>query len=257
MASGLSLANKCQLLFGVAVVVLLSGVLVVPWFRSGALVEDAQLEIAQSLADTVDGVGPPSEGQVVRVDIDQAERSDDPFIKQALDIGAAGIIVPQVNTAEQAESVVRFAKYSPEGMRGVGLARAHGYGMDFAKYINNANHDTAVIVQAEHAEAVKNIDAIVKVEGVDAVLVGPYDLSASLGKIGQVEDPEVVHAISQVTEACAAASMPLGLFAVAATSLEPYIKRGYTLLVSGVDTLLLSQAETSLLNEVKGLIGSR
>jgi len=183
--------------------------------------------------------------------------SDEVFIKQALDIGAAGIIVPQVNTAEQAESVVRFAKYSPEGMRGVGLARAHGYGMDFAKYINNANHDTAVIVQAEHAEAVKNIDAIVKVEGVDAVLVGPYDLSASLGKIGQVEDPEVVHAISQVTEACAAASMPLGLFAVAATSLEPYIKRGYTLLVAGVDTLLLGQAETSLLNEVKGLIGSR
>ena len=110
-------------------------------------------------------------------------------IKKALDLGAHGIIVPQVNTAEQAANVVRWARYAPEGARGVGLARAHGYGLKFREYLSAANREIAVIVQAEHARAVENIDAIVRVPGVDAVLLGPYDLSASLGKMGADRRP--------------------------------------------------------------------
>src|SRR5512134_3181992 len=119
-------------------------------------------------------------------------------IKRALDLGAHGIIVPQVNTAEQAADVVRWSRYAPDGARGVGLARAHGYGQHFREYLSGANDEIAVIVQAEHARAVDNTAAIARVKGVDAVMLGTYDLSASLGTMGQVDDPVVVAAIRRV-----------------------------------------------------------
>ncbi|HEX5045844.1 MAG TPA: aldolase/citrate lyase family protein [Gammaproteobacteria bacterium] len=174
-------------------------------------------------------------------------------IKKALDLGAAGIIVPQVNTAEQAADVVRFARYTPEGARGVGLARAHGYGMRFKEYVESANREIAVVVQAEHARAVDNIEAIARVPGVDAVLLGPYDLSASLGKTGQVDDPVVVAAIRRVTDACVAAGMPLGYFGVTAAAVKPYVERGYTLIVAGVDTLFLGQGARTLLGDLRAM----
>jgi 2-dehydro-3-deoxyglucarate aldolase len=172
-------------------------------------------------------------------------------IKKVLDLGADGIIVPQVNTAEQAASVVRFARYAPEGARGVGLARAQGYGQRFGEYLAAANREIAVIVQAEHALAVENIDAIVRVPGIDAVLLGPYDLSASLGKMGRVDDPEVVDAIGRVTEACRKAGVPLGYFGVTAAAVRPYAAQGYTLIVAGVDTLFLGNGAKALLAELK------
>jgi len=173
-------------------------------------------------------------------------------IKKALDLGAHGIIVPQVNTAEQAASVVRFARYAPEGARGVGLARAQGYGQRLREYLEAANRETAVIVQAEHVRAVENIEAIVRVPGVDAVLLGPYDLSASLGKMGQIDDPVVVAAIRRVTDVCRAAGMPLGYFGVTAAAVQPYVAQGYTLIVAGVDTLYLGNGAKSLLAELRG-----
>jgi 2-keto-3-deoxy-L-rhamnonate aldolase RhmA len=173
-------------------------------------------------------------------------------IGKVLDLGADGIIVPQVNTPEQAAAAVRFARYPPDGARGVGLARAQGYGLKFKEYVEAANREIAVIVQAEHATAVAHIDAIARVPGVDAVLLGPYDLSASLGKMGQVDDPAVVAAIGRVTDACRAAGMPLGYFGVNATAVRPYVERGYTLIVAGVDTTLLAGAARVLLGELRG-----
>ena len=172
-------------------------------------------------------------------------------IKRALDLGAHGIIVPQVNTAEQAADVVRWARYAPEGARGVGLARAHGYGQRFGEYLSSANAEIAVIVQAEHARAVDNIDAIVRVPGVDAVLLGPYDLSASLGKMGRIDDADVVAAIRRVTDAGRAAGMPLGYFGVTAAAVQPYVAAGYTLIVAGVDTLYLANGAKALLSELR------
>jgi 2-keto-3-deoxy-L-rhamnonate aldolase RhmA len=173
-------------------------------------------------------------------------------IKRALDLGAHGIVVPQVNTAEQAADVVRWSRYAPEGARGVGLARAHGYGQTFREYLSRANDEIAVIVQAEHARAVANIAAIARVPGVDAVLLGPYDLSASLGLMGQIDHPSVVAAIRRVTDACRAAGTPLGYFGVTAAAVRPYAAQGYTLLVAGVDTLYLGQGAQALLNELRG-----
>jgi len=178
--------------------------------------------------------------------------ADEVAIKKVLDLGAHGIIVPQVNTAEQAARVVRAARYPPEGARGVGLARAHGYGQRFKEYLESANREVAVIVQAEHADAVENIQSIVQVPGVDAVLLGPYDLSASLGKMGKIDDALVVAAIRRVTDTCRAAGMPLGYFGVTAAAVRPYAAQGYTLIVAGVDTTLLGGAARALLAELHG-----
>jgi 2-dehydro-3-deoxyglucarate aldolase len=171
-------------------------------------------------------------------------------IKKVLDLGAHGIIVPQVNSPEQAASVVRWARYAPEGARGVGLARAHGYGVTMREYLSAANREIAVIVQAEHVSAVEHIEAIVAVPGVDAVLLGPYDLSASLGKMGQLDDPAVVAALDHVIAVCRTAGMPLGCFGVTAAAVQPYIAQGCTLLVGGVDTLFLADGAKAMLKEL-------
>ena len=176
---------------------------------------------------------------------------DEVPIKKVLDLGADGIIVPQVNTAQQAADVVRFARYAPEGGRGVGLARAHGYGARFQEYLETANDNVAVIVQAEHAEAVENINQIVKVPGVDAIQLGPYDLSASLGKMGMIDDPVVTGAIDRITDACQSARMPMGQFGVTADAVRPYMDKGYTLITAGVDTLFLGSAAKKMLAELR------
>jgi 2-keto-3-deoxy-L-rhamnonate aldolase RhmA len=177
-------------------------------------------------------------------------------IKKALDIGAAGIIAPMVNTAEQARRVVSVSKYAPQGTRGAGLGRAHSYGLKFQEYVQRANADTAVIVQVEHIQAVENIEAIVRVPGIDAVLVGPYDLAASLSRMGEVNHPEVVSTIEHVTEVCQTKDIPLGIFGTSAVAVRKYMERGYTLIVAGVDTIMLGEAARRLLDRTRGGDGS-
>ncbi len=176
---------------------------------------------------------------------------DDVWIKKALDIGAAGIIVPQVHTAEQAEQIINQCKYSPVGNRGVGIGRAHTYGLNFENTIKHANDETAVILQAESQKAIDNIEEIVKVPGLDAILIGPYDLSASLGRIGEVNHPEVQEAISRVADVCKAANIRLGYFGVNASAVKPAIENGFTLITVGVDTLFVIKSATESLEELK------
>ena len=107
--------------------------------------------------------------------------NDGVWIKKALDIGAAGIILPNVCTTEEAERAVQLCKYPPEGARSVGIARAQGYGDKFQEYVSSANDDIAVIIQVEHIDAVENIQNLIKVPGIDSLFIGPYDLSASGG----------------------------------------------------------------------------
>lgn len=172
-------------------------------------------------------------------------------IKRALDLGATGIIVPQVNTVEQAQKVVEFSRYPPLGRRGVGLGRAHGYGTTFEQYMSHANSQVSVVIQAEHIDAVNNIDGLVKVPGIDSVLIGPYDLSASLGVTGQVDQPDVVAAIETVTNACQANNVPLGIFGTTVESIKPYAQRGFNLLVAGIDIAMLSNSASRLLDDFR------
>ena len=171
-------------------------------------------------------------------------------IKKMLDIGADGIIAPQVNSADEARQVVEWCKYPPRGVRGVGLARAQGYGLDFASYVESANHDIAVIIQAEHIDAVNNIEDIAKVEGIDAIFIGPYDLSASMNKMGVIDDVEVVAAIDLVTQACQRNNIALGYFGVDAESVKPYIDKGYKLICTGVDAGFVTQGAQQVLQQL-------
>jgi len=179
--------------------------------------------------------------------------SDEMHVKRALDIGAAGIIAPQVNSVEHAQRIVQAAKYAPAGQRGLGVARAHRYGLRIREYMQSANDETAVIVQAEHRDAVGHIEEIVRVDGVDGVLIGPYDLSASLGRPGAVDHPEIREAIARVRKACQSANLPIGIFGLTADAVKPYIEEGFTMIVAGVDTVLLGNASSALLNSVRAI----
>jgi len=172
------------------------------------------------------------------------------YIKQALDIGAAGIIVPQINDADEAKAAVRATKYPTQGNRGVGLARAHEYGISFTDYLAKADSDTCVVIQAETQGAIEHIDEIVKIKDVDAILIGPYDLSANLGYTGQIDHPEVVAAINNVERACKQADVKLGYFGVNAESVLPYKEKGFTLLTIGVDSLFVLNSAQQLLDEM-------
>ena len=177
--------------------------------------------------------------------------NDEVWIKKALDIGAAGIIAPGVNSAAEAEEIVRMCKYPPRGRRGVGIGRAHGYGLKFKDYVEKANDEIAVILQAENTNAVENIAEIVKVPDVDAVLIGPYDLSASMGKMGRINDADVQAAIASVTECCREAGIPLGIFADSAESAASFIEKGYTLIAISTDCLHMAQGAAATLKAAK------
>jgi 2-dehydro-3-deoxyglucarate aldolase/4-hydroxy-2-oxoheptanedioate aldolase len=168
--------------------------------------------------------------------------NDDVWIKKALDIGAAGVLVPMVNTAAMAAQIVRACKYAPAGTRGMGLARAHRYGTGFQDYVARANDCVAVIVQAEHIEAVEQIEAIVRVPGIDAVFVGPYDLSASMGKPGEISDPGVQAAIRRVRDATLAAGVRLGIYCSDGEAARGFVRQGYTLIGMSTDINFLAKA---------------
>jgi 2-dehydro-3-deoxyglucarate aldolase/4-hydroxy-2-oxoheptanedioate aldolase len=162
------------------------------------------------------------------------------WIKKALDAGAAGLIIPQVNTPAQAAWAVSQAKYPPQGVRSVGLARCHRYGPGFDEYVQTANEQIAVIIQAEHIEAVQNIEAILAVPGIDGIFIGPFDLSASMGKAGQIDDPEVQAAIATVKAACDAHQMPTSIFCPSLAAAQKALAAGYTFPAVGIDVRLIS-----------------
>ena len=173
------------------------------------------------------------------------------WLKKALDIGAAGVIVPQVHTADQAREIISHCKYTPDGKRGIGIGRAHKYGIDFDRYIKYANQETAVVLQAESSEAVDNINDIVKLKGIDAILIGPYDLSASLGKPGEIDHPVVQAAINKIIKTCENAKLAMGFFGVTPESVLPYKQKGFTLLTIGMDTAFLINAAQEMLSKMK------
>ena len=182
----------------------------------------------------------------------RAPANDEVWIKKLLDTGVEGIIIPLVNTAEEARKVVRLCKYPPLGARSVGMSRAQKYGMNFAEYVEHANERVAVIIQIEHRDAVDNIDSILAVPGIDAVFVGPYDLSGSMGKIGKVRDQDVLNSISRVRSACSSSGMPIGIFGFDAEAANEYIKQGFTLVTVGMDTVYLWKSAHAVLDAIHG-----
>ena len=173
------------------------------------------------------------------------------WIKKSLDIGADGIIAPQVNSAEEAERIVRLCKYPPEGARSVGIGRAHKYGLGFKDYVEKANDKVAVILQAENTNALKNISEIVRVPGIDAIFIGPYDLSASMGKMGNVTDADVRKAIATIAECGKNAGLSMGIFVDKAETAEAFIQQGFTLIAISTDGLYMALGAKETLNSLK------
>jgi 2-keto-3-deoxy-L-rhamnonate aldolase RhmA len=167
--------------------------------------EHGSIEIS-SLVSMIQAVRGPC-ASVVRV-----PENKEMWMKKALDAGADGVIIPRVNSPEEAASAVFWAKYPPQGGRSVGFSRANAYGTRFQEHVDTANERAAVIIQIEHVDGARRIEEILSVPGVDAIFVGPYDLSASFGKPGEVGDPQVREAILSVREACALRHVPAGIF---------------------------------------------
>ena len=134
------------------------------------------------------------------------------LIKQILEAGAEGVVIPLVNTKEDAKRAVAACKYPPEGIRGIGCGRGARYGRDFAGTLANANENVLVCVQIEHIDAVNNIDEIAAVPGIDVLFIGPYDLSASLGITGQTASEQIMQCVDRVLDAGRKYHVPVGMF---------------------------------------------
>lgn len=162
-------------------------------------------------------------------------------IKRVMDAGAHGVIVPMVNTVDEALAAVQAVKYPPVGKRSFGLARAQGYGPTFDSYVKWQRDHTYVVVQIEHIDAVKNLGDILAVPGVDAYFVGPYDLSGSLGIPGQFKHPEFLKAMEEIKSVCVKSNVPGGVHIVEPNvdQLSESIKNGHTFIAYSIDTRML------------------
>lgn len=162
-------------------------------------------------------------------------------IKRVMDMGAHGIIVPMVNSREEAERAVQAMRYPPRGIRGVGLGRAQGYGTSFDTYRGWLEKDSVIIVQIEHIKAVENLDAILSIPEVDGFIVGPYDLSASLGVPGQFGHPKVVEALDAIQGRIGSHFAGYHVVQPDIALVERRIGEGYRFIAYSVDFLLLGE----------------
>ncbi|MDD1661937.1 MAG: aldolase/citrate lyase family protein [Methanomicrobiales archaeon] len=183
--------------------------------------------------------------------------NDPNLIKRVMDAGAHGVIVPQVNSREDALRAVASVKYPPEGARGVGLARAQGYGLHFDAYRRWNGEESIVIVQIEHIQAVENLADILSVPGVDGFIVGPYDLSASLGHPGEFSRPGFLKAMERIHRVAGdMPHIPAGFHVVPPDPGEvgKKIQEGYRFIGYSLDTLLLA---TTCLRDLADMSGGR
>ena len=179
----------------------------------------------------------------------RAPWNDMVFIKRALDAGVHGIMVPQVNTPEEARAVVAACRYPPLGIRGAaGSVRAAAYGTD-PGYYDRAADDLIIIVQIETPQAVENTAAIAAVEGVDMIFVGPRDLSAYIGKLNKMDDPELRALIAKVEEATLKSGKALGTIAATGAIARQLFERGYSFVISGSDLTHLRAGLTQMMKE--------
>jgi len=193
------------------------------------------LLISMRMSDTVPMVRVPS-----------SERA---FIQKALDAGAQGIMIPLVNSSQDAIDVVKKCRYPPAGVRGIGPWSAARHD---DKYLETANDEVMVITQIETKEAVDNLDEILSVEGIDCIFIGPSDLSGSLGLIGEkdrLRHPKNIEAVDTIVKACRNAKIP-----VATTALYPakkLVEQGYDMVLAAHDVQLLKSAAIELRDSLK------
>ncbi|MFC6511371.1 HpcH/HpaI aldolase/citrate lyase family protein [Promicromonospora citrea] len=186
----------------------------------------------------------------------RAPSGDAVVLKQLLDLGAQNVLVPMVDTAEQAADVVRAVRYPPRGVRGVGSALSRGARWNRVEgYMRDADRYVSLFVQVESATAVDNAADIAGVDGVDGVFVGPSDLAASMGLLGQQTHPEVVVAVRRAVDAVRAAGKPVGVNAFDPEVAQAYLDAGATFVLVGADVALLARGSEALADRWSGGAG--
>jgi 2-dehydro-3-deoxyglucarate aldolase len=168
--------------------------------------------------------------------------------KDALDAGAGGIIIPMIESPKQLQEMVQYSCWPPVGIRGVGFSRANLYGKYFDDYKVEATKPI-IIAQIEHIRAVDTIEDILAVDGLDAIIIGPYDLSASMGITGEFTNPEFLKALSNINKSCKKHNKPAGMHIVSPdpVELDLKIKEGYQFIAYSIDSVFLNK---SVLNPI-------
>ena len=206
----------------------------------------------QAVASAQKGFGDERSHPVVRIPVGTGDVGT-ALIKQYLDIGVQTLLVPMIDTAEQAAQVVAATRYAPVGVRGMGsaLARASRW-QAHTRYVHEADEQVCVLVQAESVTAMQNIDAIAATPGVDGVFIGPADLSASMGHRGNAGHPEVQAAIHDGVKRIRAAGKAVGILATAEAGARQWLAAGVQFVAVGADSMLLASGAQDLLGKFKG-----
>lgn len=203
------------------------------------------LTMAQMLITTIQAKGMKA---LVRV-----SKNEEVIIKKVLDMGADGLVVPMVKNKAEALEAIDYAKYPPIGKRGVGLYRAQNYGLSFNEYKKWVNDELVIIAQIEHIEAVKNIEEIIKTDGIDGIIIGPYDLSGSMGYPGEYHRKDVANAIQIVLDKCKANNFPSGFHVIESdpTNFITRAKQGCTFLAYSLDFFFLGDMAREGMKKIK------
>jgi 4-hydroxy-2-oxoheptanedioate aldolase len=179
-------------------------------------------------------------------------KSDPVFIKQLLDVGAQNILVPMVDSKEEAELMYKSTQYPPIGIRGIGTAMAraaHWNAVD--DYFHTAGAEICTIVQVENVPGIENLDAILSVEGLDGIFIGPSDLAASMGYLGQPNCPEVKAVVIDALKRARSAGKVAGVMALDKPTADEYLAAGANMIAVGIDTLLLAKGCKELLHSFR------
>lgn len=180
-------------------------------------------------------------------------RNDPVWIHRCLDAGSDMLIIPMIANAEEAEAAIAETKYPPRGRRGFGYSRTNDHGAAFDDYRKVANDEIPIILQIEHISAIQELDAILDVEGVDGLFIGPLDLTGSMGYTGQMDHPEVVEALQVFRDTCRRRNCTAGIHIVHPNqdNINQTIKEGYNLIALGLDSVYLREASSQVMDLAK------
>lgn len=177
-------------------------------------------------------------------------------ILKMLDIGAHGLIIPNVTSLEEAQRIVEYGKYAPLGLRGINLPRSASYGAPSAMtsmldYTQNSNQETLLIPQCETLGCLENIEKITALSGINAIFVGPFDLSQAMGMTAEFERPEFIQALERILAACQQNNVPTIIFAATAEAAKTYLNMGFDSVTVSMDALIFTAAYTRLVEQVR------
>ena len=175
-------------------------------------------------------------------------------LKRVVDIGVAGVMVPMIDSAEEARELVRSLRYPPEGIRGIAGSRATGYGRNFEEYVSNANGSIITIAQIETEAGLENAEEIARVDGIDALFVGPADLSGTLGVFAEWDADEFNAAIESIIDAGNSADIPVGTLTVDIDDVETRMGQGFDYLIAGKDISLVMEGIDRAIEEYESAL---